>query len=319
MNSDINIMWIDDTPSFINNTKSNIEEYYIKQGIVLSITTLNELNDIENILYDELDGFHKYDIYFIDFNLSNKVSGDDIIKLLQKNKILADILFYSSNYKSLREKIKNFDESFLDGIYISSRDDIEEKASKIIQKVARRLLTPNYIRGFVLNHISVHDYFMIDYIDNNYSGQISSIIYNNVSRRIKDNLVRAEELKEKAQGSFKDIYKKYNDIIPHALLLEICRNIGNDNINELLIGDDITKLRNNLAHKVLHLTDNYKCLLHMKHLSHVECSLNCDNCSVLSNNKYAIEDWIQYRNKLVEHSNNLKKYLSNTNETSNNI
>lgn len=82
MNSDINIMWIDDTPSFINNTKSNIEEYYIKQGIVLSITTLKELNDFEKILHKELDGFHKYDIYFIDFNLSNNVSGVDIIKSL---------------------------------------------------------------------------------------------------------------------------------------------------------------------------------------------------------------------------------------------
>lgn len=319
MNSDINIMWIDDTPSFINNTKSNIEEYYIKQGIVLSITTLKELNDFEKILHKELDGFHKYDIYFIDFNLSNNVSGVDIIKSLQKHQILADILFYSSNYNSLRDKIKNVDESFLDGIYISSRDDIEEKACKIIQKVARRLLSPNYIRGFVLNHISEHDYFMIDYINKNYSTGIFTKICDKVLSHIQNNLKRAEELKEKAQKQFKAIYKNYNDIIPHTLLLEICRNIDNENINELLIDDDITKLRNNLAHKVLHLTDNYKCLLYTKHLSHIECNLSCDKCSIQSNNKYVIEDWIKYRNKLVEQSNNLKKYLSNTNEKGNHI
>ena len=108
MNYDLNILWIEDTTSWLESAKEwlllEVEE---QDGLLINIDPVSSRKDIDSLsisIERESTGFKLYDIIFVDFNISSEINGVDLIEKFRHSNIDADILFYSDKLKSDEQK-----------------------------------------------------------------------------------------------------------------------------------------------------------------------------------------------------------------------
>lgn len=97
MRFDINILWIDDSPDWQKEQQEVFEIYIDDFGLLTNIEYVANGDSIIKRLSNESVGFKVYDMIFVDYNISSTLSGNQIINMLRKKEIDADILFYSAN------------------------------------------------------------------------------------------------------------------------------------------------------------------------------------------------------------------------------
>ena len=145
MRSDINILWIEDSPDWQKKAEKlfrlKIEDY----GLLTYINYISEgIPSLFEQIRAEAEGYKVYDIIFVDYNISGKetedeglqkITGDKLIEEFRKYDIDADILFYSQNLKEStdinkdekKQLILNSSVAF-GGIYLANRKDFQEHA-----------------------------------------------------------------------------------------------------------------------------------------------------------------------------------------------
>ena len=164
MRYDMRVLWVEDTPKFYKETKDIIEMFAEDMGLVIDFKYIQNVEEFMQNIGNEKNGFKLFDIYFIDYTLSNGVVGDSVIKELRKEEVDADVLFYSSEHeRDIRSTIIDDLNSF-QGVYIANRDNFEEKSTFLLKKNARRLLALNNIRGLLMDQTSENDYTVNSYI-----------------------------------------------------------------------------------------------------------------------------------------------------------
>lgn len=146
------LLWVEDDDSWFKAT-SELFEMTIKDfgfdAIIERKKTLLEVN--EEI---EKDNLKKFDIFLIDFNLKDSVSGDNIIELLRGKEIYTDIVFYSSDKGSIIESVK---EHQFEGVYHSDRKEIEDKFVKVFKTTIKKVEEINSMRGLIVGETSELD------------------------------------------------------------------------------------------------------------------------------------------------------------------
>jgi len=97
----------------------------------------------------------EYDLVIVDFNLGEKQhTGDKLIKTVREENIYSEILFYSSDLNSLKENLNN---NFIDGVFTSSRDELENKIKKLIKVTIKKVQDVNNLRGLIMAEVAELD------------------------------------------------------------------------------------------------------------------------------------------------------------------
>lgn len=206
------------------------------------------------------------DLFVIDYNLKNKLFGNDVVKEIRDNNdIYTDIIFYSSMTDSLIKAMKDsFDAEsimdYYDGVYIAPLGgEFVEKIKYVITKIVKSWYNVHSIRGVILSKASKFEQMVSKIISENYVHCLEEIKSElgikgyNVCRTTRDkwsNVKRAED----------PIPEILNDPIHFnwAVKKMILQQLDDRKIISISTWEDIEyvfALRNKFAHNPIHLKD----------------------------------------------------------------
>lgn len=345
MRSDINILWIEDSPKWQKQAERllrlKIEEYGL-------LTYVNYISEGIPSLYDQIkteaDGYKVYDIIFVDYNISGdeteneesqKITGDKLIEEFRKYDIDADILFYSQNLKEStdlnkdekKQLILNSSAAF-DGIYLANRKDFQEHALKLYKKNIRKLTSVLNIRGLLMDKTSENDYIMKSYllerfdrledsVKNALSKKIESMINTQV-QKVKKETDDVEQLLKTESYKYKHLHNLPSYIFPitdryelfsEMLLLEKNKIFEKKSIKEYQ--DKIIKTRNNVAHKKIDICKQKKFLKYYDTLKQYNDRICPNDCVEHTDGfKISLENWKETLKLANEYSKLFDEVLS---------
>ncbi|OHD78937.1 MAG: hypothetical protein A2023_02985 [Sulfuricurvum sp. GWF2_44_89] len=153
-----NILWIDDQPESVEAKRAQIKEYIEEEkGFDCHIEPIISYNEYMRDYGAE--AINTYDLLIVDFTLDDvedpdNHSGFDIIKDIRDNKIYTEIIFYSSHYENLRQKIQ---EQYIEGIFSSARDELSHKVQDIIDVIIKKVQDVNNLRGLIMAEVAELD------------------------------------------------------------------------------------------------------------------------------------------------------------------
>ncbi len=152
MNYIFNILWFEDNSGWYRLQTPKVERFAAEHCLECKIShKRNSAMDIQELKST------KYDLILMDYDLTSKQTGVDVISAIREQNILTDILFYSSQYEKMISAVSSAVSTAtppLDGIYYSSRknEEFEQKLSRVITKIVQRSEDLINLRGFVLDN-----------------------------------------------------------------------------------------------------------------------------------------------------------------------
>jgi len=320
MRYDINMLWVDDTPKWYSETKEIMEMDIEDQNLTADIHYISNCKELLNKIEQEQDGFKVYDMFFIDYSLSDEITGSNVIKMLRNININSDILFYSSEKENIiREEIKE-DLSSYEGVYVANRENFRDQSLKLIKKNAKRLMSLSNIRGVLMDQTSENDYIILSYILKKFDqlgqeqkGEINNMVLTYmVSKQPSQVSISQKEIEKVRKSGISNI-KKFLDLpsylVPLDLKYKIFQMIIEFN-NEGVFSDytienyfgDIVKKRNNVAHKKMDICRMQKNILYYDNINEYykrQCPDNCDQH--FDDNKISIPQWMDIRKQLISY------------------
>jgi CheY-like chemotaxis protein len=199
MTLDYKILWIDDRDDFFKNHEDFIKEHIEDKGFdayIVKHKSLQEYLDKDNSKTEQV----KYDLFLIDLNLDNGNTGDEIIEKIRSNRVLTDIVFYSTNLADVRQSICD---NKIEGVFVTSRnqDDFEEKVTDVIDVTIKKVQDVNNLRGLIMAEVAE-----LDIIKNRIVKKHCKITKNS------DNMLK-KYIKTNVFSDFKSKLEKYNFLI----------------------------------------------------------------------------------------------------------
>lgn len=154
MNTEFNILWFEDNDEWYEIVSNEIEEY------IKELCFYPNFIRFRSVLVEELEDIlreYSFDLVFADLNLDQSDKGNDAIKLIRDNNILADALFYSTDGIDQIKEVMKLD--VLEGVYLSIRNEylFPDKAKKLIDKVVKRSEDILNVRGMLMDTVSEFD------------------------------------------------------------------------------------------------------------------------------------------------------------------
>lgn len=273
--SKFKILWIDDQKKKCEKDWKSVKRIIEEKGFEAEIVveddiTMDSLHQETGTLHSKIRA-RDIDLFVIDYHLKNDIFGNDVVSEIRRNNdIYTDIVFYSSDSKSLIEVVKkSYDESsicdFFDGVYVAPLgDEFIEKIDQIINKIIKSWYNVHSIRGIILAKASKFEQMVAMIINEHYE---------EILHTIKDKLVsKGENVCNTTINKWKKV-KSFDDPIPYILndpigfnwavkkmILEelVAQNIiALSTMNEI---NNIFDLRNIFAHNPMHI-DNGKILV----------------------------------------------------------
>jgi len=326
MRYDLRILWVDDTPTFYDETKEILEMFAEDNGISLQFDYIENVSDFFSKMNNDIKGFKLYDIFFVDFTLSDDIVGSSLIRDLRKEKMDSDILFYSSEHEADIRQTVTDDLGSFEGVYIANRNNFEEKSNYLINKNARRLTTLSNIRGFLMDQTSENDYTIKSYILRQFDilspeqkKEIADILLNYIKE--KKNTIEQIATKEIARletSGIQNIKKAMGligELFPVELkyqifqkMLEYSGKIDFEDVGVQQYMDEIIKARNTLAHKKLDVCKTQEFILYYDTIVQFEnrkCPNNCNEHT--DDNKYSLEQWDNIRRNVQKFGKSIDK------------
>ena len=155
------ILWIEDELDSIERPKNQIQRYLeddygfecSEEDIV--IKDYDEFE--EEYIYEDnqrkrvKDSIKEFDLLLVDFNLGEEEqTGDKLIDIIRDG-IYSEILFYSSELESINKKLNNH---FIDGVFTSDREHLEDKIKKLINVTIKKVQDVNNLRGLIMAEVA---------------------------------------------------------------------------------------------------------------------------------------------------------------------
>lgn len=316
MRYDLRILWIEDMPLFYQQTKEILEMYAEDIGVSLKFDYIKDAKEFLNKIEIDSNGFKLYDIFFVDYSLSEDIVGSELIKKLRNKKMDSDILFYSSENEADIRKVVTENLGIYEGVYIANKINFEEKSNYLIRKNARRLTKLSNIRGFLMDQTSENDFIIKSYILHNFcrlteiqKQEIADILLNFILEKSVSFNNRAEEqivkLEKNGISNINQTMKIMDELFPIKLKYKIfekmVKYLDETEFKRVSVQqyiDEIIKTRNTLAHKKLDICRTQKYIKYydtIKQLENRKCPDSCENH--IDDNKYSLDEWTELRKK----------------------
>lgn len=310
MRYDLLVYWVEDTPTWANSEK-DIMRYELQDlGIMVDFISESNADTAKAEIANSCKGFKKYDLFFIDYNISSDIDGQAIINSLRLNNVDVDILFYSADReKEIRTTISQNLSDF-EGVYVANRNTFHEKALALIEKNSRKLLSIQNIRGKLMDSTSENDFIIKSYILENFSklnddqktrvvSVINEYMKSTIAPQIDQIDSECKKIDESGISKIKDFMNLPSFIVPlelkYTLFEEIAKELGEDATIQNYF-NNVVKKRNILAHKKLDICDN---LDHIKYCDTLKqfktraCNTSCDQCT--GEFSITVDEWEQIR------------------------
>ena len=310
MRYDLLVYWVEDTPTWANSEK-DIMRYELQDlGIMVDFKSESNADTAKAEIANSCKGFKKYDLFFIDYNISSDIDGQAIINSLRQNNVDVDILFYSADReKEIRTTISQNLSDF-EGVYVANRNTFHEKALALIEKNSRKLLSIQNIRGKLMDCTSENDFIIKSYIlekfpklNDDQKKRVVSVINAYMKSTIVTQTEQIEseckKIDESGISKIKDFMDLPSFIVPlelkYTLFEEIAKELG-ENATIQNYFNNVVKKRNVLAHKKLDICynlDHIKYCDTLKQFKNRACNTSCDQCT--SEFSITVDEWEQIR------------------------
>ncbi len=301
MNTMYKMLWIDDSDDYIESAQELIEDTVTQNNMIPQLTIYSKYeeyqkNELEKF---DIDVFNLYDQIIIDYSLSG-TTGDKIIHDLRGRNIYTDIVFYSSNFETMKEELKNSNEH-LDGVFFSSREDVTSTIDKVIKKNLKREYSIANIRGLIMDSTSEFDYIcrtttlaLFEKLSPEKQSEIISkakMFVANAESNSKNNFSRiaSKDGIKFLKAAMESVEYVLNNKDRYAIMSLVVREFDENPIWNNSFSDDyqtkLIKPRNDLAHNKLYYGECKKKIHIAKKIQSFECDNDCENCK----SKYSIE------------------------------
>ncbi len=253
MNIQYKILWVEDTKSFVDSKSIFIKNFLEERGFSLQL---------ENPEKYKSYNFSEFDLIIVDYNLASNELGENVIKKIREEELYTEILFYSRIGKD--KLLKLLAQQKLEGVYCASRDSFEERVIGLINTTIRKTQDLNNLRGLVMAETSELDEMMRKILELLF--QKEKIETSKISRRFK----RIEDYyTDCLDGNTRENIKGVKEFVHPDEFLELLKSrhftsrftfrtlcsfsgcskndLQKKNISSY--GEDIIKMRNDLAHQ----------------------------------------------------------------------
>jgi len=208
MRLEYKILWIEDNPTSIKRDKRKTIEYIESLGFQCSIKDIIDFKTFEvDIGYENTK---HYDLLLVDLDLGDdgNAEGNVIIREVRDEKVYTEIVFYSSHYEQLQKKLH---EQFVEGIFTSSRDELEDKIIKIIDVTIRKTQDVNNLRDLIMAEVAeldrIKEKIIIEATSTDIEFNMKEYILKTLRNSYNDNLKKVETYKENDIATiFKKLY-----------------------------------------------------------------------------------------------------------------
>ncbi len=302
MKLEYKILWVEDNPISIRRDKRLIKEYIEDLGFECEIQEINNFSSFEDdIGYDNTS---EYDLLLIDLDLGNqetKDEGNTIITKIRDEKVYTEIVFYSSQYEELNRKLN---EHFVEGIFTSSRNELEDKVRQIIDITIKKTQDINNLRGLIMAEVSELD-------------RLKEKIILKASPKIDDKAIEKYTLKkvrDSGNGN-KNKAQKFLDNISETTFKILFTNLGfiDSNKKAMATGEILEKLNIEEVITKKDFTQPYidDILDKRNKFAHIEeCDGKDENgnaCKVIANIPFTAEKCIKIRKDIKKYKKLLLK------------
>jgi CheY-like chemotaxis protein len=145
------ILWVEDKPRVVSLNKKELEGFFDKnyKDFRLDVIEAKTGKDIEANLTKQ-----NVDVVVTDYNLEENMNGLDVIKLIKKNGLLTDVLFYTAkkfdfNIDEIYQKADHY--GFIE--VSEGTKEVAEPLQKLIKKNLKRCEDIVFLRGMVISKI----------------------------------------------------------------------------------------------------------------------------------------------------------------------
>ena len=158
MNLNFNLVWFEDEDEVIESYEPVIRGLLAQYNLVPNIIKYGSDQYSSKVLATA-------DLILADYDLGTKVTSVDIVDHIRGNKIITDVLFYSSQEVNMINSIKNASMP-MEGVFYEKRDYIilPAKIDKLIQRIIRRSQTVENLRGIIMEYTAIFDKKIYEHI-----------------------------------------------------------------------------------------------------------------------------------------------------------
>ena len=310
MRYDLLVYWVEDTPTWAKSEKDLMRYELQDLGIMVDFKSEDNADTAKMEIANSCKGFKKYDLFFIDYNISSDIDGQAIINSLRQNNVDVDILFYSADReKEIRSTISQNLSAF-EGVYVANRNTFHEKAMALIEKNSRKLLSIQNIRGKLMDCTSENDFVIKSYILEKFPGlsdEQKKRVVAVINKYMKEHIItQTSEIESECKkidstgiSKIKEFMNLPSYIVPlelkYIIFEEVSKELG-DNPSIQNYFTNVVKKRNVLAHKKLDICDNSDHIKYCDTLSQFKnrvCSSPCDQCP--GDFSITVDEWKQIR------------------------
>lgn len=312
MNTTYKILWIDDSEDFYESTEELIMDVVNDNNMLPKIQYYVHYEEFKQEELDKFDAvvFNQYDQIVIDYALSG-ITGDQIIRDLRARNIYTDVVFYSSEYDTMRQEMKKTDQ--LDGVFFADRNDLTVIVDRVIKKNLRREYDIANIRGLIMDNSSE-----FDYICRITSVALFDLLDDDKKREIEENARSfVGEAKRQSEDNFSELEKKHGKTYVRKAIESVEYVMSNKDRYQLMAmilhefdfaqdvpknlaeqyDADVIKPRNKLAHSKLFYGECMKKLHIAKKRQKLKCNEDCEHCT----SAYSVESCEVLRKRLFEY------------------
>ena len=131
------IVWIDDSPTWVDSIKTEVVDHIAEQGLEADIELLTDGSTLVHKLG------HDVDLFVVDYNLKGD-NGDVLISRIRDAKVFTEIVFYSQDPDPTRLI------GMTEGLFFCRRNSAAEKITDVIDLTLHKLKDIGVVRGLVI-------------------------------------------------------------------------------------------------------------------------------------------------------------------------
>lgn len=150
------ILWVDDQPQEVADLRENAVDFLSEFGICANVTLVQAKldEDIRESMRLDLQN-RDLDMLVVDYHLPG-MGGDELIHLIRySDHIYLPVIFYSS--RDVSEVYKSVHDKKLDGIYITSKENFDDKFNAVVRSLLYKEHSVKQTRGLLMEEVSELD------------------------------------------------------------------------------------------------------------------------------------------------------------------
>jgi DNA-binding NarL/FixJ family response regulator len=160
MRLDFKTLWIDDQPKHVKSFKEGIERKLAELGFQLDVVEVSSPEGVDTAIGEHVhdDGI---DLVLVDYDLGVGPGGggQEALAKVRKQFPYKDLIFYSADDRQKLRQIAY--DAGIDGLHFSTRLSLVDDTYSIIEKMLRKVMDIDHMRGVVMSATSDID-FMVE-------------------------------------------------------------------------------------------------------------------------------------------------------------